>query len=220
MPFTNAVPTTPGKPRVLAVRLEVAAAARRALDVHRRAERDTDTLAPGLGRDQAAQPVHEVDIPGCCERGRRGKARRTVALIPGRAAHTGRAIRHHDRLEADLGLVVQGPERGAGQQPHLLLQREPCEQRGDGGLVAGGVRGGHERIGFGHFGGFDRFGGGCRGGGCFRCRVHGCLAFRAWMCRGGSGCSERVVRYLTDLIGMTARAPRIAMTMPIGNSGA
>ncbi len=61
-----------GQVRVLAVRLEVAAAERRAVQVDGGREEDVDLLAAGLLGEQGARPAREGRVPGGGERGRRG----------------------------------------------------------------------------------------------------------------------------------------------------
>ena len=118
-------PDPAGQQRVLAEGLEVAAAVRRAVEVDHRREHDVDALAARLGGQQAAEPLDPRLVPGGRQQRRRRHVGRRLALVPALATHAGRAVGRHQPPQPDRRLVVQRPEVGAGEQPHLLLQAEP-----------------------------------------------------------------------------------------------
>ena len=119
-------PDPRGEQRVLGEALEVPAAVRGPVQVHRGGEQHVHALAPRLGGQQPADRPHPVAVPGGGQRGRRRHVRRGVPLVPGLAADPGRAVGEDDPAQAGVGFWVQGPEVRAGQQPDLLLGGEPC----------------------------------------------------------------------------------------------
>jgi hypothetical protein len=130
-----------GQQRIFAEALEVPAAIRRAVQVHRRRQQDVHALAPRLDGQQPAQPLDPRLVPGRGQRRRRRDVRRRVALVPQLPAHPGRPVRHHDPAQPDGRLRVQGPEVRAGQQPHLLLERQPLQTLVDHGVDRECLRG-------------------------------------------------------------------------------
>ena len=114
-----------GKQRVLGEALEVPAAKRGTVQVHRGGEQHVHPLAPRLVSEQPADRLDALAVPGGGQRGRRRDVRRGVALVPGLAADPGRAVGEHHPAQAGVGFRVQRPEVRAGQQPDLPLDREP-----------------------------------------------------------------------------------------------
>jgi hypothetical protein len=115
-------PDASGEERVLAEALEVAAAVRRAVQVHGRGEQHVGALAARLVGQQPAEPLDQRLVPRRRQRGRRRNVGRRVALVPGLAADAGRPVGDHQAPQAHGGLGVQRPEVRAGQEPHLLLE--------------------------------------------------------------------------------------------------
>ena len=124
----------PGEDRVLAEALEVPAAVRRAVQVDGGREHDVHALAAGLVREQPAEGRGELGVPARGDRRGGGDVGRRVALVPQLAADAGGPVGGHHPAQSDRGLVVQRPEVGAGQQPHLLLEGEAGDE---GGQVEG-----------------------------------------------------------------------------------
>src|ERR1700722_16010190 len=98
-------PDPRGEQRILGKALEVPAAVRAPVQVHRRSEQHVDALAPGLVRQQGADTLD----PGA---------------LPGLAAYPGRAVGEHHPAQPGVGFGVERPEVRAGQEPDLLLHRE------------------------------------------------------------------------------------------------
>ena len=117
-------PDPRGEQRILGKALEVPAAVRAPVQVHRRGEQHVDALAPGLVRQQRADALDPVAVPGGRQRRRRRHVRGGVAFVPGLAADPGRAVGEHDPAQPGVGFGVERPEVRAGQQPDLLLHRE------------------------------------------------------------------------------------------------
>ena len=118
-------PDPRGEQRVLGEALEVPAAVRGPVQVHRGGEQHVHALAPRLGGQQPADRRYPVAVPGGGQRRRRRHVRRGVPLVPGLAADPGRAVGGHDPAQAGVGFGVERPEVRAGQQPDLLLGGEP-----------------------------------------------------------------------------------------------
>ena len=114
-----------GEQRVLGEALEVPAAERGPVQVHRGSEQHVHPLAPRLVGEQPADRLDALAIPGGGQRGRRRHVRRGVAFVPGLAADPGRAVGEDHAAQADVRFRVQRPEIRAGQQSYLLRYREP-----------------------------------------------------------------------------------------------
>ena len=117
-----------GEQRVLGVGLEETATQRGAVQVDRRPEHDVDLLSLRLLREQHPDLVGRLRAP-------RRRQQRGVGQQAGRAAagelqpaHAGGTVGERHRGQPDGGLLVQGEERGTGQQPDLRLEVEPAEQ--------------------------------------------------------------------------------------------
>jgi hypothetical protein len=115
----------PGQHGILAEALEMASAVGGAVQVDGGRQQDVDAFAAGLGGQQPAQPFDTPLVPGGGERGGGGHVGRGVALVPGPAAHAGRAVGDDEPAQADGRLRMQGPEVGAGEEPDLLGKGEP-----------------------------------------------------------------------------------------------
>lgn len=121
----------PGEIRVLAVRLEVPAAQRGAVQVDGGREEDVDALAAGLLGQQHACPAGQFGVPGGGEGGRGGQGDGGVVGGPAGAADTDRAVGHDEGPQPDLGESGQRPAVLPGQEPGLGVQVEPAESRLD-----------------------------------------------------------------------------------------
>ena len=130
-------PDPRGEQRVLGEALEVPAAVRGPVQVHRGSEQHVHALAPRLGGQQPADRRYPVAVPGGGQRRRRWHVRRGVPLVPGLAADPGRAVGGHDPAQAGAGFGVKSPEVRAGQQPDLLLEGEPGDPAPQVRLVDG-----------------------------------------------------------------------------------
>ena len=91
--------------RILRVALEVPAAERGALQVHRRAEQHVHALAPGLLAEQQPGRARQRRIPGGGQRGRAGQRDRRVLRRPAGAADADRAVRHDQRRSPIRGIA-------------------------------------------------------------------------------------------------------------------
>lgn len=131
-----------GEQRVLAEALEVPSAVRGSVQVHGGGEEDVDTLAARLMGEQSAEPFDQGLVPGGGERGGRGHVGGGAALVPQLTADSGGSVRDDQPAQTYGGFGVEGPEVGAGQQPHLLLQGERAEAPGELGFVGRGGSGG------------------------------------------------------------------------------
>lgn len=125
----------PGEVRVLAVRLEVPAAERGAVQVDGGREEHVDALAAGLLGQQNACPVGEFGVPGGGEGGRGGQRDGRVVGGPAGTADTDRAVGHDQGPQSDPGQLGQRPHVLPGQQPGLVVQVEPAESSLDGRLT-------------------------------------------------------------------------------------
>ncbi len=108
-------PDLAGEVRILAVRLEVATAQRRAVQVHRRGEQHVDALAAGLGGERAARPAGESGVPGGGERGGGRQGEGGVVGGPAHAPHADGPVGQHQGGESGGG--------GGGEAPHVLAAR-------------------------------------------------------------------------------------------------
>lgn len=107
--------------RILTVELEVAAADRRAVQVHGRRQQHMGVLRAGLAPESPADLVDEGRVPRGPE-GRTTRERRRGRPGPRRPPGTGRSVGHPDGR--DRGLVEGGgvPRVGAGEQRDLLFE--------------------------------------------------------------------------------------------------
>jgi hypothetical protein len=128
-----------GKQRVLGEALEVPAAVGGPVQVHRGGQQHVDVLAPALAREQPADRLDPIAVPGGGQRRRRRHVRGWVALVPGLAADPGRAVGEHDPAQPGVGFGVQGPEIRAGRHPDLLVQGQAANPAAK--LVLGGDHG-------------------------------------------------------------------------------
>ena len=109
-------PDPRGEQRVLGEALEVPAAVRGPVQVHRGGEQHVHALAARLGGQQPADRRYPVAVPGGGQRRRRRHVRRGVPLVPGLAADSGRAVGGHDPAQARdrvRGRVPRSPRRSA-----------------------------------------------------------------------------------------------------------
>ncbi|OKJ23907.1 hypothetical protein AMK21_02860 [Streptomyces sp. CB00316] len=124
--------TLSGEVRVLAVRLEVAAAERGAVQVDRGREQHVDALAAGLLGEQPPGAAGQLRVPGGGEGGGRGQGDRGVGGGPADAPDADRAVRHHQGAQADRGQGGQRPQILPGQETRLVVEAEGGEGRVDG----------------------------------------------------------------------------------------
>ncbi len=120
-----------GEVRVLAVRLEVAAAERRAVQVDRGGEQHVDALAAGLLGEEGAGAAGQLGVPGGGQRGRGGERHGGVVGGPADSPDADRAVGHDEGVQADLRQGGQGPHVPAGQEAGLGVQVEPAQGRFD-----------------------------------------------------------------------------------------
>lgn len=125
----------PGQVRVLAVRLEVAPAERRPLEVDGGCEQDVHALAAGLLGQQHPCPAGEFGVPGGGERGRGRQRDGRVVGGPAHASYADRTVGHDQGRQPDLGQCGQRPDVLPGKQPHLRVQVEPAQRGLDHGLA-------------------------------------------------------------------------------------
>ena len=111
-----------GEQRILGEALEVPAAVGGPVQVHGGGEQHVDALAPAFVREQPADRLDAVAVPGGGQRRRRRHVGGRVALVPGLAADPGRAVGGHEPAQPGAGCGVQCPEVRAGQQLDLLRQ--------------------------------------------------------------------------------------------------
>jgi hypothetical protein len=124
-----------GQVRVFGEVLEVAPAQRVPLDVESRAEDRRDVLGPRLRAEGGAYLPGQVRVPGAAQRrGGREAGGGLAVPQPGIGAALGllaqpvRAVRHHDRLDAEFADRRGMPEIGAEAQRRLLRHAQLGQQ--------------------------------------------------------------------------------------------
>ena len=130
-----------GEQRVLGVALEVPAADGRALQVHLRGEHDVDPVPAGLGGEHVTHLVGEVDVPRRGERAGGGERGGGLVGGVGDAADAGGAVGDVHGAQADVRDRGGGPQAGADDQAHLLLEAESSREVGEGPVSRGRLDG-------------------------------------------------------------------------------